>query len=474
MSDVLNTIILETQPKTYDIFISYRTTHSDWVETLAHNLKDQEYSLFFDKWELPPGQSFIANIHDALKHSRCAILVATLDASNSGWVQDEYETMLRMKNSGSGFFFIPVVMGQFPDLPFLKNAQAVDFQDSQKDLYRCAFQKLLCGVTQQPPGPDPCFQGDLKFPEVVSDSDRPLAESERSFVESVFDELETGMPLMVLAQADTNTRVYCQALRDRVESRFGAANVLHIFPPNSAQADSAAYFGRLARQCGFDGDISESWEWADELADKLENSREVFLLITGFENGADESRDVLAGEIRSLHERYPAFRVIMMGGRRLAALKYAQGDMSLLNLALDMPIPELDSGCLSGVFAHLYPKLALSPEQLCDVLEFTGSHPRLLHHCLQQNLVSCRACEESLRASPLPAQLFNHFREGQDRALLCDLLKNQGSLGRFDLWPLDELLRRLYWSNLIARRGEHLAWRCEFIRQTGLEMLTCG
>jgi len=25
--------------QTYDIFMSYRTTHADWVETLAHNLK---------------------------------------------------------------------------------------------------------------------------------------------------------------------------------------------------------------------------------------------------------------------------------------------------------------------------------------------------------------------------------------------------------------------------------------------------
>jgi len=140
---------------------------------------------------------------------------------------------------------------------------------------------------------------------------------------------------------------------------------------------------------------------------------------------------------------------------------------------VDMPIPELDSRCLSEVFGHLYPKLALSPEQLGDVLEFTGSHPRLLHHCLQHNLISCRACKKALRASVLPAQLFNHFRNEQDRASLCVLLANQGSLGRFDLWPLDELLRRLYWSNLIARRGENFAWRCEFIRQTGLEMLTC-
>ena len=105
----------------YDIFISYRTTHSNWVETLAHNLKSQNYAVFLDQWELIPGQDFAVQIHEALKNARCAILVATPDTSDSGWVQQELQMMINRKTSDSGFFFIPVVMGQFPDLPFVEN-----------------------------------------------------------------------------------------------------------------------------------------------------------------------------------------------------------------------------------------------------------------------------------------------------------------------------------------------------------------
>jgi TIR domain len=50
----------------YDIFISYRTTHADWVETLAHSLKAQGYAIFLDRWELIPGQLFPVQIHQAL------------------------------------------------------------------------------------------------------------------------------------------------------------------------------------------------------------------------------------------------------------------------------------------------------------------------------------------------------------------------------------------------------------------------
>jgi hypothetical protein len=84
-----------------------------------------------------------------------------------------------------------------------------------------------------------------------------------------------------------------------------------------------------------------------------------------------------------------------------------------------------------------------------------------------------QACEQLLRLSPLPAQLYTGFRSDQDRIALCDFLQ-QTKLGRYDPWPADEPLRRLYWSNLITRRGQDLCGRCEFIRQVGQEILPCN
>lgn len=315
------------------IFISYRTTHVEWVETLAHNLKNQGYSIFLDCWALIPGQDFPLKIHEALQGSRCAILVATPDTAESGWVQQELQMMINLKISKPGFFFIPVVMGQFPDLPFLKNVQAVDFGDCSPDVYRKAFYRLLCGLKQTPPGPDTPFPGELRIPEPGGCAVRQPARGELSFCDEVFSQLATGMPLMILAQADTNCQVYSQALREKAEAFFGKDNVYHIFPPNSTRADSAAYFGRLARQCRFTEKVAESWQWEELMADKLNDRQPVFLLVTGFENGPEECRAELAGELRQLNERYPALRVVMMGGEQLARLKYAQGSHSLLNIA---------------------------------------------------------------------------------------------------------------------------------------------
>lgn len=148
----------------YDIFISYRFTQHDWAEALAHNLVAQGYKVFIDAWELYGGQNFTQAIEQALRSSRCAILIATPEAADSGWVQHEYELMFNLKQKGAGFFFVPVVWGKFPDFPFLDIVHAVDFGDSSEARYRKGFQRLLAALRQQAPGPAPCFDGLLKLP----------------------------------------------------------------------------------------------------------------------------------------------------------------------------------------------------------------------------------------------------------------------------------------------------------------------
>jgi hypothetical protein len=84
----------------------------------------------------------------------------------------------------------------------------------------------------------------------------------------------------------------------------------------------------------------------------------------------------------------------MMGGEGLAALKYASGSLSLLNIAEELPIPQLTHLDLHNLFGQQYPQLNLSPAQLQSVLDFTGCHPRLLPYCLQQGADSAQACAQ--------------------------------------------------------------------------------
>jgi hypothetical protein len=64
------------------------------------------------------GQHFTRVIFDALSNAKYALLLATPDAAESGWLQDEYEYMHKLSNTREDFFWIPLVLGEFPDFPF--------------------------------------------------------------------------------------------------------------------------------------------------------------------------------------------------------------------------------------------------------------------------------------------------------------------------------------------------------------------
>ena len=463
--------ITDPQAK-YDIFISYRSTQLAWVEVLAHNLKQQGYTVFLDVWELYGGQQFSEKIFAALDNSRCALLLATPEATDSGWVQEEYEYMQNLSEKRQDFHWIPLVLGQFPDFPFLSNIHAVNFADSQPEQYRRAFQYLLCAIQQKPPGSQPYFAGQLKLPNTEPDDIRPLVATERSFVDAIFSYLESSMPVMLLAQSGNNTQHYAQAIKHSAQDRYGKANVLHIFPPASSRADTADCFSRMAKQCNFDENIQESWEWADALRDQIKQGQQTLLLVTGFENGSSTARAELAAELRGLLEEHPfELKLVLIGGNRLAEMKYKDGKMSLLNTLTEMRLPETSLQDMREIYLQRYPQLQIGDNELQAMLDFTGKHPRLLEASLQAKQAN-EDWKSKLKNGYLPSQLFTRFRNEEDHEALCRLLNNQ-QLGRYDAWPQDKLLRRLYWANLISHAEGQFVWRGEFIRKTGVELLGC-
>ena len=458
----------------YDIFISYRFTQHDWAETLAHNLVAQGYRVFIDAWELYGGQNFTPAIEQALRLSRCAILIATPEAADSGWVQHEYELMFNLKQKGTGFFFVPVMWGKFPDFPFLDVVHTVDFGDSNESKYREAFQRLLCALQQKPPGAAPCFNGKLKLPATVPAAPTKLAQKQRSFVDDIFTYVDGDIPVMILAQEGFNTQHYAQALKEKAIARYGENNVLHLFPPASLKASSDQYFARLGKQCGFADGIASSWEWAEAMQQRLLDGDELFLLVTGFENGAEDARRDLAGELCGLIEAHPlAFRLVMIGGERLAAMKYENGAMSFLNKLEEVPLPSVCMEDVRALYLARLGKLTLSEVLLTKVLAFSGQHPRLVEACLRALERGQNDWQAAVMASNLPTQLFARFQDGKDQANLCSYLQH-AELGRYSTWPQDTLIRRLYWQNLLVGNTKgRLVWRCELITQIGKELLGC-
>ena len=137
-----------------DVFVSHKSEHKPWVEWLSRALQHCGRSVFSDTWNLIPGETWLEGLHRGLEGSRSAVLVATPEVVHSGWVREEYAVLQRRRQAEPSFRLVPIVFGDIPNLPFLKNLQAVDFRNPAR--YRESFHQLLCGLE----GREPRLRGD--------------------------------------------------------------------------------------------------------------------------------------------------------------------------------------------------------------------------------------------------------------------------------------------------------------------------
>jgi len=475
-------LILETKPESdvYDVFISHRSLYKPWVITLANNLRNRRYKVWLDDWELVPGRNFAEGLHGGLQKSRKGILVATPDSVESGWGREEYEIMLNRKQHAPAFSFVPLVFGDFPDLPFLENVHCVDFRDHTELAYRRAFYRLLCGLEDKAPGPDGDVAGHLEIPKPIIQTPQPVQGSEKTFLEQIFETLAgSHQPLMLLSQADQGQGDVVHALLEKAKARFGRDHTFHIMPPYSPETTLADYFAYLGLQCQMPEKVDSALAWEVALDRRLKQGEQLFLLISRFEHGVEAGRRELAGVLRGLSERHAQrLKLVLCGGERLAELKYGAADMSLLNHAdvLDWPDPTVGDVLTRREWD--FADLALSESDVQALLTLCGGHPRLLRFCLKQRKREPNATVEKLRQAleeqHFVAEPFIRLRGNADvRERLCNWLADE-DVAPFDPWPLDRLLAQLYWNNLLIKKNRRFVWRCEILRTVGLRTLQCG
>nr|VFJ97467.1 MAG: TIR domain-containing protein [Candidatus Kentron sp. LFY] len=480
----------------YDAFLSHRGENKPWVEALARNLQRAGHGVFLDIWNLVPGRSLAGQLDSALGHSGAGILVATPESLESSWVRDEYDKMLALRNRSDvpPFTILPLVFGEIPNFPFLENHLCIDFSDPSPAGYGKAFRRLLCGLAGTPPGdvpgdaPDP-FPFDLQIPEPMTprlaDMPRqPLATGEAAFVGKIFDTLATGQPVLLLAQEGRDRLGMHQAILERARCHpgIGRENCHHLVPPSDPDASLADYFAFIARQAGFPGDITSAMALEFAIEDHLRGGAPLFLFITRLVAGSPDGRQALARMLRNLNERYgEQLRIVLCGSEQLAALRFANGEHSLLDGAEALYWPEPTVADLRN-WRQAFPGSEevpgatsdeLPPEVAEGFLAVTGGHPQLLHKCLRQWMrAEDSDCAGLVRRDLDLAALFTRYRQGEagERSRLRDWL-NRERIASYDYWPGDDLLRRLFWDNLLAERDGMFAWRCGGIRDIGIRVM---
>ncbi|MCP4695467.1 MAG: hypothetical protein GY862_01265, partial [Gammaproteobacteria bacterium] len=307
------------------------------------------------------------------------------------------------------------------------------------------------------------------------------------YIKMLFDKLSLLNPypvMLLLTQADWGEPPCREALLARAKKIYSPENVLDIRPAYSMSADTNEYFLDLGKQCGMAG-VNNDYDFERGLKRRVEESRRLFLLVSHFEQGVKSLNKHLAGILRAVSETSSGqFHIMLCGGEELSTLKYRSGSLSLLNFAEVEHWPELSPADAKAVADYYFEELKVNEATAARLLKISGGHPRLLKECLRihRNFSGSRYLDdkkysEALSKNEEVYQLFMPFaqRGAEIRQTMHTWLQKE-RLAEFAPDIKNDLLRELYWKNLLVRRdsasGETwLHWRCPALQMGGLKIL---
>ncbi|MFH1920082.1 MAG: toll/interleukin-1 receptor domain-containing protein [Planctomycetota bacterium] len=99
---------------TYDVFLSHSSADKPAVRELAQRLRGDGVRVWFDEWEIKPGDSIPAKIEDGLEHSRVLVLSMSAHAFGSDWAELEAGTFRFRDPLNKNRRFIPLRLDDAP------------------------------------------------------------------------------------------------------------------------------------------------------------------------------------------------------------------------------------------------------------------------------------------------------------------------------------------------------------------------
>src|SRR5579872_399162 len=83
------------------IFLSYSHSDKPFAETIARALRSKGLDVWFDQWEIQPGDSIVEKIFtNGLKDCECFLVVLSVASVASPWVRYELDSAMVRKLEG--------------------------------------------------------------------------------------------------------------------------------------------------------------------------------------------------------------------------------------------------------------------------------------------------------------------------------------------------------------------------------------
>lgn len=115
-------------------FISHNKVDKTTARALAALLVAQGQSVWFDEWEIRPGQSLTGGIEEGLGKSDAFILIWSAAAQESKWVGTELRAYLRRRVDDATLLVIPLMMDGTPLPVLVADYRGFDLSDGKTDL----------------------------------------------------------------------------------------------------------------------------------------------------------------------------------------------------------------------------------------------------------------------------------------------------------------------------------------------------
>jgi WD40 repeat protein len=137
----------------YDLFLSYNKADKDWVRQVAARIEQERWrgrklKVFFDEWDIRPGQSIPHRIEEALPHSRKVAPVLSPEAVASPWVELERMIVTCLDPAARAECLIPVLRRNCQIPPLVAHLRYIDFRDN--DRFEERFEELIAVLREEP------------------------------------------------------------------------------------------------------------------------------------------------------------------------------------------------------------------------------------------------------------------------------------------------------------------------------------
>jgi small GTP-binding protein len=128
---------------THDVFISHSTKDKATVRPLAERLRRDGLRVWFDEWEIKPGDSIPSKIEEGLERSRVLLLCMSAHGTGSDWAQMETYTFRFADPLNKERRFIPLRLDDAPIKNALKQFSHIDWRQKSPDQYAALLSACL-------------------------------------------------------------------------------------------------------------------------------------------------------------------------------------------------------------------------------------------------------------------------------------------------------------------------------------------